>query len=181
MRKVSLILAIVAAMSLGALSAVPASADCGWPNCNPANMSGADYSTGYPPNGSPDTIYTAFSSSIAYPFFETWVSFSGTSDDGWWGCCPWNPDSNTLSDNWGANGIAVNVVISWPPGVGFSGSGGSAGYSTNSGANWLNHHNYSNIQFQAADIWSVTQNACSSMQFSWDSEYHCTWTHSVNV
>ncbi len=144
-------------------------------------MSANQYFHYYPPNGSSGYANVNWSSSIAYPTFEQWVIFSGSSNGNWLGCCPWNPDSNTLTDDWFASGIAVSVSISWPPGVGFSGSGGSASYTSNTGANWRNHHNFSGIQFDAFDITSVGENACTDMHFSYDNEYHCTTNHWVYV
>lgn len=168
--------------AIGFFGTASASADCGWPSCNPASLSANQYFLEYPPNGAADDTQVDFSSSIAYPTNETWVSYSGSSDANWLGCCPWNPDSNTLTDSWFVSGIVVSVNLSVPPGIGFSGSGGGPiSYSTNTGQNWQNHHNFSGVEFDAADIFSVGENACSDMQFSYDGEHHCTSNHWVNV
>ncbi len=182
-RGLSLVVSVLMTTALiGLGTAVTASADCGWPSCNPARMSANQYFREYPPNGYAANAQIAFNSSIAYPTYETWVSYSGTSDSNWLGCCPWNPDSNQLSDSWFVSGIAVSVYISWPPGIGFSGSGGGPStYTTNTGANWRNHHNFSGIQFDGFDITSVGENACSDLHFSYDGEYHCTSNHWVYV
>lgn len=167
---------------LGVLSSPAVSAsDCGFPGCDPGHMSATAYPKAYPPNGSPGTIYIAFSSSVSYDWWwNQWATFSGSSDDGWWGCCPWNPTNNRLTDAWWASGIAVSASI--PAGVGFSGQGaGSASYTTDVGGYWRAHHNFSGIQFNAMDLFNVSENVCEDMQFSYDGEYHCTTNHSILV
>lgn len=174
--------AVGLAAMLGALvvvEAVPASADCGWPYCNPAQIAGSVYPTITPPNGSSGTEYVHFASNVYYPSLETWASFSGNSTTQWWGCCPWNANTVELTDQFMVSGLGVSVSV--PPSIGLSGSGSSATYSTTNYNVWLNSHSYSGIDFNAFDIYQVGQNTCGNMQFSWAWFNHCTGSHWVLI
>lgn len=180
MKRILAVLGVTAVMgTFSVIGASSASADCGWPSCNPAYISGKVAPWILPPGGNWGQQYVAFSSNIYYPTLETWASFSGNSNTQWWGCCPWNANSVTLSDSFMVSGIAVSVSL--PPSVGFSGSGSNASYSTTNSNNWINSHQYSGVDFNAFDLYSVGQNTCSSMQFSWKGFYTCTGSHWVLI
>jgi hypothetical protein len=57
-----------------------------------------------------------------------------------------------LSDTWSVGGIAVSVNISMPPGIGLSGSGSSASWSSAVNNVWLVNHSFNGIQFSSSFI-----------------------------
>ncbi len=148
---------------------------CGWPNCNPASLGNTQNYPITPPGGKASTITVHFSSSDPYAFPETDVTFNGNSYAKWLGCCPFNANKITLGDHFHADGLAVNVTISWPPGIGFSGSGSDAYFTNSVNNNWAIYHNWNNIHFGALDMWDISEDSTTTFQFG--SSFYTTQTH----
>lgn len=136
---------------------------CGWPNCNPASLSASYTKTITPPGGSSGPIKVYFSSSDPYTIPETRVTFNGSSYAKWLGSTPYNATKVTDTDTWKASGIAVSISL--PPGIGFSGSGDTATWTTSVSNNWQINHYFNNVQFNAFDIWAIDEYVSGTFQF----------------
>lgn len=113
-----------------------------------------DYPSGYneitacPSGGSCNKVTTQFSSTKINDcgFWTCTRDISGQSHGYWQGTSPWNADDMTLGDKWNQNGCSVSV--SYPAGVGITGSGDTAQWDTQSGvATWQMHHYFNGIRF----------------------------------
>jgi len=119
-----------------------------------------------PPGGQCSSTGVWFSTTVngSSGWVATITFGPGQSQGAWWGCCPWNADAMYLSDNWSVAGLAVSVSI--PPGVGFSGSGSSAGWSGSVSNQWLINHYFNGIQFTS--WWALccpSESATTTSQF----------------
>lgn len=136
---------------------------CGWPSCNPASLGNTYTKTITPPGGSAGPITVHFSSSDPYRVPETHVTFNGNSYAKWLGCCPYNATKVTLTDHFHVDGI--NVSVSLPPGVGFSGSGSDAYFTNSVTNNWAIYHNFSNLYFGCLDCVGIGEDSTATFQF----------------
>ena len=102
-----------------------------------------------PPGGSCANTGTNFSTGVTWHSgIQGTATFAGQSHADWWGCCPYNATNMYLSDTWRVGGLAVSV--SFPPGVGISGSGDQANWSSGAvGNTWYINHYFNGIQFSS--------------------------------
>lgn len=119
-----------------------------------------------PPGGSTAAIQAYGHSYVQVPFIETSANYtSDTSTVQWLGSTPFNATSVTHTDTWSNDGISISVSISWPPGIGFSGSGSSAGWTTTVSNTWRTTHDWDSVYFSAFDIYTIHFNVTGSFQF----------------
>jgi hypothetical protein len=119
-----------------------------------------------PPGGSNAAIQAYGHSYVQVPFFETSANYTNdTSTVQWLGGTPFNATSVTHTDYWTNDGIAISVSVSWPPGIGFSGSGSSASWATTVNNTWRTTHDWDSVYFSAFDIYRVHFNVTGSFQF----------------
>ncbi|GEM_PF-5817632 len=129
-----------------------------------------------PPGGYGWYSEVTWSSSVYTNYWSTTVQFYGSSDAYWWGSNPWCASGISLTDIWGASGIAVSASIPW--GAGFSGSSaGPITWTTDNAVcnNYYNrvNHQYSNITLNAFDLYTFDQQDCAVFTFSWSSHQRC--------
>jgi hypothetical protein len=147
-------------------------AGCGWPNCNPAQLS-STYSKSIAPSGVSGTIKVHQQSTVQYPGLETWTDFDGSSYAKWLGSTPWNASKITLTDALHTDGIAVSVSI--PPGGSFSGSGSDATYTNSVSNSWQISHTFYNIHFSCLICYGVRHTATATFQFG--TKFYTIQTH----
>ncbi len=172
-RRWLLVLGSACSLLFGLLGASPVSAGCGWPSCNPAQLSGSDAQIITPPGGKQGDITVSFTSSDPYRVPETRVTFAGSSKAQWLGSVPFNATTVTLIDSWHVDAIAPSV--GYPSGIGITGSGGDASWSDPNNNTWHVTHNFSGIQFNAIDIVGISETATGRFKFgttSWSISAH---------
>ena len=135
----------------------------GWPDYNPALLSSSYDKAITPPGGTQGHILTSFSSSVSYPTIETSATYSGHSSSSWDGEDPWNATSVKHTDKWWVSGTSVSV--SYPSGVGITGSGSSANWTGTVNDNWQLYHEFSNITFYGSPIYRVYESSTGTFQF----------------
>ncbi len=145
-------------------------AGCGWPNCNPAQLS-STYSETRSPSGVAGTIRVHQQTTVYYPTAETWVKFYGSSYAKWYGSTPFNASLIVLTDQLHTDGIAVSISL--PPG--FSGGGTDGSYTTQVSNNWQISHSFSNIYFSCFVCYGVRHTA--SATFTFGSKNYTIQTH----
>lgn len=119
-----------------------------------------------PPGGSTAAIQAYGHTYVQVPFFETSANYTNnTSTVQWLGATPFNATSVTHTDSWTNDGVAISVSISWPPGIGFSGSGSSASWATTVSNTWRTTHDWDSVYFSAFDIYRVHFNVTGAFQF----------------
>lgn len=119
-----------------------------------------------PPGGSTAAIQAFGSTYVYVPFLETSANYtSNNSTVQWLGGTPFNATSVTHTDVWKNDGVSISVSVSWPPGVGFSGSGDTASWVTTVNNTWRTTHNWDSVRFSAFDIYRIHYNVSGSFQF----------------
>jgi hypothetical protein len=159
---IALVLGLVGVFSSVNPAAAAPRMGCGWPSCNPARLSSTGTKLIVPPGGTAAYIAATFSSSVSYPTAETYAIFNGSSSAIWHGSNPLRATRITLSDTWRASGAAISV--SFPSGVGISGSGNTATWSGGVNNTSRVTHYFSNIKFTGA-LYSVSESTTGTFQF----------------
>ncbi len=129
-----------------------------------------------PPGGDGWYSEVIWSSTVYTNFWSTTAQFYGSSDAYWWGSNPWCATDITLTDNWGATGVAVSASI--PGAAGFSGSSSGPIQFQSDGPvcnDWYNRteHNYSQITLNGFDLYTFDQQSCAVFKFSYQSNNRC--------
>lgn len=127
-------------------------------------MSGSkkiDYSNGY--------VRCSFSDSCQQRiYFEhTEVDIDGNSSSFWSGSDPFYASSIDQSDKFGCSYIGASVDITYPPGVGFSGSGSSCTltYPQLVGDYYSYYHSYGTVNFNAFWLTKITRSNAATYRF----------------
>lgn len=131
-------------------------------------LSGSNSIWTCPPGGSCSNTGAWFSTTVTADsgWWSGTMSFSpGNSQAAWWGCCPWNATTMYLSDSWSVSGLSVSVTISMPPGLGLSGSGSNASWSSSVNNVWLIDHGFNGIQFSGIVVCCPSESATATSQF----------------
>lgn len=141
-------------------TATAALAGCGWPNCDPAQLS-STYSQTISPSGVAGTIRVHQQSSVDYPAAEVWTKFTGSSYAKWLGSTPTNASQITLTDQLHTDGIAVSISL--PPG--FTGGGTDAYYTNSVSSTRTLTHSFWNIHFSCWICYGVRHTATATFKF----------------
>jgi hypothetical protein len=132
-----------------------------------------------PPGGTTGTIKTTGHSYVKVPFLETSANYTNNSSAvSWLGSRPFNATSITHTDHWHNSGISISVSVSWPPGIGFSGSGGSASWTTTTKGTWKTTHSWDSVRFGGV-ITKIHYDVTGSFQFG--SSYYATTGYSGHL
>lgn len=128
-----------------------------------------------PPGGVGWYSEVNWSSTVYTNYFSMTAQFYGQSNAYWWGSHPWCASDISLTDNWGAGGVAVSASI--PIGAGFSGSATTVTWTTNNAdCNAYENrvqHNYSDITINGFDLYTFDQQSCAVFTFSYSANNRC--------
>ena len=161
-RRLSVLIgSVFAVSSLLAVGVGSAAAGCGWPNCNPAQLSATYTKSITPPGGQAGNITVHFQSTESYPGLETWVVWNGTSYAKWLGHTPFNAAAITLTDHLHVDGVIVTVSL--PPG--FTGGGSDASFTNTIYNNWPIYHQFNNVTFTCFICYGIQEDATATFQF----------------
>jgi hypothetical protein len=100
-------------------------------------------------------------------FTDDILAISGDSHSSWSGMNPFYASSIDQSDSFSVGYVGTTVFVSYPPGIGFTGSGSSCAvtYPQLNGNYWRYDHTYSGAQFKAYYITSTTQSDAATYRF----------------